>query len=63
MTSWTLAMRLSHRRWMTDEHAPIAMLETAARIGWCSQSGRLFHALPLVDRVAECVQIALKAAA
>jgi len=61
MTSWTLALLLSRRRWLSDEHAPLPMLETAARIGWCSQSGRLFHAAPLVDQVASCVRVALKA--
>lgn len=51
-TFWTAVMDLADKRVLTPDNVPLETLERMASLGYCYQSGRLFHVLPMADRVA-----------
>lgn len=53
---WTAVLLLTDQRVLTPDNVPLGTLERMAALGYCYQSGRLFHALPKADRVAEVLR-------
>lgn len=51
-TIWDAVLMLADKRVLTPDNVPLETLERMASLGYCYQSGRLFHVQPLTDRVA-----------
>lgn len=55
MSIWDALSLLVANRVLFPPKAPMPLLKRMAALGWCYQSGQLFHALPECDRVAVAV--------
>lgn len=52
MNLWDAVALLADKRVLTPDSVPLALLQRMASLGYCYQSGRLFHVQPLTDQMA-----------